>query len=126
MNHSKRFFFLLLVVAGPAMAAEPHAFRVNRIWPGDGQPFAGGAVLVVQDGKVVAVGKTADVKIPAGAVIHDLAGASIIPGLIAGETSLADRGRDDLHALTPHHRAIDGFDFYADFSGPLSGGVTTV
>lgn len=117
---------LLLAVASPAFAAEPHAFRVNRIWPGDGQPYAGGAVLLVQDGKVVAVGKAEDVKIPAGAVVHDLGDATIIPGLIAGETALADKGRDDLHALTPHHRAIDGFDYYADFSGALSGGVTTV
>src|SRR5260221_759667 len=120
---------LLLVaflLATPAGGAEPHAYRANRIWPGDGQPYAGGAVLVVKDGKVVAVGKEADVKVPAGAVVHDLGDATIIPGLIAGETSLADKGRDDLHALTPHHRAIDGFDYYADFSGPLSGGVTTV
>jgi imidazolonepropionase-like amidohydrolase len=125
MNKLLRLF-LLAVMAAPAAAAEPHAYRANRIWPGDGQPYAGGAVLVVQDGKVVAVGKAADVKIPAGAIIHDLGDATIIPGLIAGETSLADKGRDDLHALTPHHRAIDGFDYYADFSGPLSGGVTTV
>src|SRR5947209_4969355 len=94
MKHSQRILVLVCLVASPAAAAEPHAYRVNRIWPGDGPPFAGGAVLVVQDGIVVAVGKAADVKIPAGTVVHDLGDATIIPGLIAGETSLADKGRD--------------------------------
>jgi len=125
MSNSTRFALLILLVAVPAIAAEPQAFRAARLWPGDGLPIAD-AVLIVRDGKIVAVGKRADVVIPADAVVHDLGEATIIPGLIAGETSLADKGRDDLHALTPHHRAIDGFDFYADFSGPLSGGVTTV
>src|SRR5262245_23778677 len=126
MKHLTRILLVVLVATSPAIAAEPHAYRANRIWPGDGQPYAGGAVLVVQDGKVIAVGKADDVKIPGGTVVHDLGDATIIPGLIAGETSLADKGRDDLHALTPHHRAIDGFDYYADFGGALSGGVTTV
>lgn len=115
----------LLFAATPMLAAEPHVFRAARLWPGDGPPIAD-AVLVVRDGKVVAAGSRANVAIPAGAVMHDLGDATIIPGLIAAETSLAERGRDDLHALTPHHRAIDGFDWYADFHDPLSGGVTTV
>src|SRR5260221_1001984 len=118
-------FAIALLIAGPAIAAEPHVYRAARIWPGDGEPIAG-AVMVVRDGKIVAVGKDGDVAIPKDAVIHDLGSATIIPGLIAAETSLAEKGRDDLHTLTPHYRAIDGFDWYADYSGPLSGGVTTV
>src|SRR5207249_2223199 len=51
--------------------------------------------------------------------------AVVIPGLIAAETALAERGRDDLHSLTPQHRAADGFDPYADYHNALSGGVTT-
>jgi imidazolonepropionase-like amidohydrolase len=66
------------------------------------------------------------VAIPAVAIVHELGDATIIPGLIAAETGLAERGRDDVQALTPHHRAIDGFDPYADYSTALSGGVTTV
>src|SRR5258708_2493919 len=118
-------FSAILLFAAPALGAEPHVYRAARLWPGDG-PVIVDAVLVVQDGKIIAAGKRAAVKIPADAVIHDLGDATIIPGLIIAESSLAERGRDDLHTLTPHYRAIDGFDLYADFNGPLSGGVTTV
>src|SRR5690242_11476642 len=116
---------LFLVLVGPLTAAEPQAFRCARLWPGDA-PAIADAGLVVRDGKSVAVGQRADVAIPAAARVHDLADATIIPGLVVAETSLADRRRDDLHALTPHYRAVDGFDWYTDFHTPLSGGVTTV
>lgn len=106
--------------------AEPsHAYRAARLWPGDG-PVIADAVLVVRDGKVVAAGKRSEVKLPANAVIHELGDGVIIPGLVVAETHLADRGRDDLLAMTPHYRAADGFDPYADYSTILSGGVTTV
>src|SRR5262245_4557388 len=115
----------LLLLITPVVGAEPHVYRAARLWPGDG-PAIVDAVLVVQDGKIIAAGKRADVKVPADAVTHSFGDATIIPGLIVAETSLAERGRDDLHTLTPHYRAIDGFDWYAEFNGPLAGGVTTV
>src|ERR687888_294679 len=90
-----RFVLLALAVAAPAPAAEPHAYRAARVWPGDGPVIADGVAVV-------------------------------IPGLVVAETSLAEKGRDDLHTLTPQHRAIDGFDPYADYSAALAGGVTTV
>ena len=40
------------------------------------------ATLVIQDGRVVALGPTAKVKIPAGAVVQDLSGKYIYPGLV--------------------------------------------
>src|SRR5438034_8116388 len=104
MNNPMRILFLILVVASPAVAAEPHAFRAARIWTADGLPIPNG-ILIVRDGKIVAVGRQSDIEIPAGAVVHDLGDATIIPGLIAAEPSLAEKGRDDLHALTPHYRA---------------------
>jgi imidazolonepropionase-like amidohydrolase len=109
----------------PASAAETLAYRAARLWPGDG-PAIADAVLIVRDGKVVAAGPRNSTNIPTDAVVHDLGDAVIIPGLIAAETTLAEKGRDDQHALTPHHRAIDGFDPYADYSAALAGGVTTV
>ncbi len=116
---------ILAFFALPVGAAEPHAYRAARMWPGNG-PAIADAVLIVRDGKVVAAGKRADVTIPDDAVIHDLGDATIIPGLIVAETTLADRGKDDLLALTPHYRAIDGFDPFGDYSSALAGGVTTV
>lgn len=122
MKHS---LFALVFIAGAATAAEPHAYRAARLWPGDAPPIPD-VVLIVRDGKIVAAGPRNSTTIPSDAVIHDLGDAVIIPGLIAAETSLAEKGRDDQLAVTPHHRAIDGFDPYADYSSPLSGGVTTV
>src|SRR4051794_12856029 len=97
-----------LNLRGAPPAAETHAYRAARTWPGDG-PAVADAVLVVRDGKGVAVGRRAEVSVPADAVTHDLGDAVVIPGLVAAETALAERGRDDLHALTPEHRAADGF-----------------
>jgi imidazolonepropionase-like amidohydrolase len=120
-----RSIALALLFAAPASAAETHVYRAARLWPGDG-PAIADAVLVVRDGKVVTIGKRADIKIPDDAVMHDLGDATIIPGLVISETTLADRGKDDLHVLTPHYRAIDAFDPFADYSNILAGGVTTV
>lgn len=125
--NSLRYWFVAAIafVAAPAYAAEPHVYRAGRIWPGNGPVIADG-VLVVRDGKVVAVGKRVDVTMPADAVVHDLGDTVLIPGLVVAETTLAEKGRDDLHTLTPDHRAIDGFDPFADYSILLAGGVTTV
>jgi imidazolonepropionase-like amidohydrolase len=125
MTHTLRLIAVLVLATVPAAAAEPQVFRAARLWPGDAAPIDD-AVLVVRDGKIVAVGKRADIALPPGAVVRDLGNVTIIPGLVAAETTLSERGRDDQLALTPHYRAIDGFDWYADYSAPLSGGVTTV
>lgn len=120
-----RGFLTLLVVAWSLSAAEPHAYRAARLWPGDG-PVIVDAVLLVRDGKVVAIGKRSEVTVPQDAVVHDLGTATIIPGLVVAETTLADRGRDDLQTMTPQFRAIDGFDPFADYTPLLKAGVTTV
>ena len=40
------------------------------------------ATLVIRDGRVVALGPTASTKVPAGAVVQDLGGKYIYPGLV--------------------------------------------
>ncbi len=115
----------LLLFAGQAFAEPPQVYRAARIWPGNAAPI-NNAVLVVQDGKIVDVGPRDKVKEPDNANIHDLGSAVLIPGLVIAETALGGVGRDDERTLTPEYRAIDGFDFYADYSNALAGGVTTV
>ena len=114
-----------------------HLYKAARLWSGSAPVYVG-AALLVRDGKVVAAGKlqgdkivtvganAGEVQIPAGVQVHELGSAVIIPGLVIGQTTLAENGRDDERALTPEFRAIDGFDFYGDFSKALAGGVTTV
>ena len=79
---------LLLVALFAALPAQPKADPVrvfdNAILytaAGDDEPIPNGR-LVVSGGKIVAVGPRADVKIPDGAEVIDLKGATIIPGLV--------------------------------------------
>jgi imidazolonepropionase-like amidohydrolase len=118
-------FLILTLAAGPAVSADLHVYRATRLWPGDG-PVITHADLVVRDGKIVSVGKRSATGVPADAIIHDLGDAVLIPGLVVAETTVAEKGRDDVHAITPHHRAADGFDMYADYAPIVAGGVTTI
>ncbi|HLJ92751.1 MAG TPA: amidohydrolase family protein [Gemmataceae bacterium] len=117
--------FCLLPFAVCLADSPPQVYKAARIWTGDGPAIANG-LLIVRNGKLEAVGPRDRVTVPEDAEIHDLGSAIVIPGLVIAETTLAEGGRDDDLALTPEFRAIDGFDFYADYRRPLSGGVTTV
>ncbi len=111
--------------ASSTNAAERAAFRVGELWTGDGQRIAD-AVLLVADGKIVAVGSVDSTPIPTGYVLHDRRGMTMIPGLILAESGLAEGGEDDELAVTPAVRAVDGFDFFAPRQELLAAGVTTV
>ena len=70
--------------AQPAAApadATPLLLRPDRVFDGDGTPHAGWAVLV-QGQRIAAVGPAASLAVPAGARVIDLAGTTLIPGLI--------------------------------------------
>lgn len=76
----------------PALAPAVRAFvRVDtpvvaltnvRVIDGTGAPARAGQTVVVRDGRIVAVGDAARTPIPAGAQVLDLAGTSVIPGLV--------------------------------------------
>ena len=65
----------------PAASAEPVAFEHARLLPIDAPPIDDG-VLVVDDGKIVALGAAADVRIPSDARRVDLRGKQVMPGLV--------------------------------------------
>ena len=92
-----------LLAAGAAAAQEkPLAFTGARIIPIAGQPFDNG-VLVVQGGRIFAVGPAASTAIPAGAEVRDARGKVIMPGLvdshshIGGASGAARVGRPPAH-----------------------------
>jgi imidazolonepropionase-like amidohydrolase len=60
---------------------KPIAFRGARIHTATSPPIDKG-VLVIHKGKIVAVGTVADTVLPEGAVIVDVTGKTIIPGLV--------------------------------------------
>ena len=53
-----------------------------RVIDGTGAPAREGQTVVVRDGRIAALGATGSVAVPAGAQVLDLAGKSVIPGLV--------------------------------------------
>jgi len=100
-------------------------YRAGTLWPGNG-PAIHNAVMIVQGGKVLAVGPRASIEIPADAIEHDLGGQTVIPGLVIAQSALVESSNDSEYTVTPEVRAIDGFDPFADYKQWIEAGVTTV
>src|SRR5437773_5287928 len=76
-------------------------------------------VLVIENGKITAVGSAAEVKIPANARVQDVSGMTVYPGLIDSESYLglteisAEQMTNDLIELSdeimPHMHVYDAF-----------------
>lgn len=109
------------------------AITGGYVVPVDGAPVEGGTVLI-QDGKIVAVG--ADVDIPDGVEVVDADGAWVLPGFVEAhghigvhEEAEGWAGQDTNEMTDPvgaRMRALDAIN-PADlgFADALSGGVTT-
>ncbi|GAB2956799.1 amidohydrolase [Amycolatopsis acidiphila] len=104
--------------------------------PIDGEPIDGGTVLV-EDGKIIAVGTDADVDIPEDAELIDASGSWVLPGFLDAHAHLGVHeegegwsGNDTNEMTDPNgarFRALDGIDPYdVGFDDALSGGVTSV
>ncbi len=66
-----------------------------RIVDGTGAPPIDGATIVIENGKITSVGPAAQAKVPVGARTVDLAGHTVIPGLVGmhNHTFYTTRGR---------------------------------
>lgn len=128
----KRTFERALLVAAlgvslPLAAQErPHVFRGATVYPIASAPIQDG-VLVVRGGKIVAVGGS-DTRVPADAVVHDVTGKVIMPGLVDTHSHIG--GGDGGDRSTPIHpsvRILDAIDARDDgIQKAQAGGVTTV
>jgi imidazolonepropionase-like amidohydrolase len=85
-----------LLTSAPAAVAQDQAFIGARIIDGTGKAAVEKATLLVRDGRIVAIGPS--VKIPAGAARIDVAGKTIIPGLINGHGHVNSLGQLSLYA----------------------------
>ncbi|XVS65038.1 amidohydrolase [Actinosynnema sp. CA-299493] len=109
------------------------AITGGYVVPVAGEPIEGGTVLI-QDGKIVAVGP--DVEVPAGVPVVDAAGGWVLPGFVEahGHLGVHEEGEgwagQDTNEMTDPNgarlRALDAINA-ADqgFADALSGGVTT-
>lgn len=74
--------------------SEPVVVRAGTVWTGDGAPLTGGAEVLLQDGQVLAVGKS--VPHPVGARLVDAgADAHVTPGFLDARSMFAAGGVSD-------------------------------
>jgi len=118
------FIAALLLAALHAVAQDvPQAFTGAKILTITGGEFDGGT-LIVQNGKIVAVGS--DVKIPKDAVIHDVSGKILMPGLVDSHSHIGQvSGADRSAPIQPDARAYDSVNVrHAGIQKAQAGGIT--
>ena len=81
MEHMRCALLLAAVLALPTHA-QTTAFTGARLIDGSAKPAVENANLIVRDGKVIAAGPASSTSVPAGAQRVNLAGKTIIPGLV--------------------------------------------
>jgi imidazolonepropionase-like amidohydrolase len=120
--------FSLLTSSSAARAQEvPQAFVGARIIPIEG-PVLESGTLVVEGGRITIVADAATTRVPADAVVHDVAGKVIMPGLVDTHSHIGGGdGGDRSGPLHPSVRILDALDARDDgIQRAQAGGITTV
>lgn len=107
-------------------SAGPVAYVGATVHPVSAPPIERGVVLV-DDGKVVAVGPAAEVSIPDGATTVDLTGKVVVPGFVDSHSHIGGaRLSEGSGPLIPQVSAVDSFDAtHVSIRLAQAGGVTT-
>lgn len=120
---------LLAVPAAPAAAQEsPVLLEGAKVFTGRGE-FDDNLQILIQGGKILAIGK--QVPVPATDDLErlDLSGKWLTPGLVDGNTSLglpSAHENEESSEITPHLRVLDAVDPASpDFRRAVRDGVTT-
>lgn len=106
---------------------KPTAFINARIIPIVGQPIEQG-ILLVQNGKITAVGDARTVRLSSDVTIVDLKGKVVMPGLVDSHSHIGEgSGADGSAPIQPDVRVMDGINVRAaSFQRAQAGGITTV
>lgn len=119
----------LSIAAGCATASGdgPIAFVGARIIPIDAPEIEKGTLLI-DDGKIVSVGDVDDVTVPAGARRVDVAGRTIMPGLVCTHNHIGGIGGADRSApIQPDVRIYDSINvMQSGFRRVVAGGLTCI
>ncbi len=110
-----------------APSGKARAFTGAKIFPVSG-PVIEDGTLVVQDGRILAIGPHAAVTPPADAEIMDCKGKVIMPGLICTHSHIGEPSGGDMSApIQPETRVLDSIDIRDNsLARARAGGLTTV
>jgi imidazolonepropionase-like amidohydrolase len=128
MRHLVRASALVLASSLVAVAQDkPHVFVGARVIPIAGPEMPNG-VVVIDRGKILAVGPPDATKVPAGAIRHDLSGKFLMPGLVDTHSHIGDaEGADASAPIQPDVRVVDAINLRdAGLQKAQAGGMTTV
>ena len=117
----------LLCAASLSAQERPTAFINARIIPISGPPIEQG-ILLVQNGKITAVGDARTVRLSSDVVTVDMAGKTIMPGLIDTHSHIGGpAGADGSAPIQPDVRILDSVNPEAvSIQRAQAGGITTV
>jgi imidazolonepropionase-like amidohydrolase len=118
----------LLIILLPAVGnGESRAFVGATVMPVSEPPIED-AVLVIDNGEIVAVGEEGRVRIPRNAEIFDVTGKVIVPGFVDTHSHIGEpAGADRSAPIQPEARVLDSINVRdAGFRRALAGGITTV
>ncbi len=109
-----------------AAQASIEAYVGAKLYPISSDPIEQG-VLLVKDGHILAVGTVDDVTIPDDAVITDVSGKVIMPGLVCTHSHIGQvSGADASGPIQPEVRAYDSINVRdARIEKARAGGITT-
>ncbi len=107
--------------------AQPRAFVGAKVLPIDGEPIECGTLLI-DHGKIVAVGPSDQVELPEGTETVDVSGKVLMPGLICTHSHIGGIGAaDGSGPIQPGVRVYDAINVLdSGFKRALAGGLTTL
>ena len=117
---------LIVTVSDGLSQDQPVAFQGAEIITVTGNTISNGT-MVIEDGKITAIGSSSSVTIPQGTTVIDVTGRVIMPGLVDSHSHIGEGdGGDRSSALHPDVRIMDTINPTSDsFKRALSGGITT-
>ena len=117
---------IAVIMTPTRVSAAPQAFTGAHIFPVAGEPLDDG-VLIIDAGKIVAIGPRNKVRVPADAEVIDVSGKVIIPGLVDSHSHIGEvSGGDASDPIQPETRVLDSINVRdAGFKRALAGGITT-
>ena len=118
---------ILFCLAPRALAQDtPQAYVGARIIPINGPEIPEG-VLVVHQGKIVAIGPVRSANVPAGVQEHDVKGRVIMPGLVDTHSHIGGvEGADSTAPIQPDVRVLDSINARSPgIQKAQAGGITT-